>query len=76
MHLPYNFCLYCIFGKYSLHAGGKNYRVEMDHVRRMKDINPKLSYSDKLQIKFSRKQMPLCRPCQMKLHSTKDQSDK
>jgi hypothetical protein len=49
-------------------ACGSGYRVEMHHIRMMKDLNPKLSYFEKLQVKLRRKQMPLCRDCHMKLH--------
>lgn len=47
---------------------GSKYRVEMHHVRMMKDLNPKLSELDKMQAKLNRKQIPLCRECHMKHH--------
>lgn len=47
---------------------GSDYRVEMHHVRAMKDLNPKLSYIDRLMVKANRKQIPLCRPCHMAKH--------
>jgi thymidine kinase len=45
-----------------------NYRVEMHHVRAMKDLNPKLSHFDKLMVRANRKQIALCRECHMELH--------
>jgi len=49
---------------------GSDYRVEMHHVRVMKDLNPKKmeSYIDKLMVKANRKQIPLCRSCHMAKH--------
>lgn len=47
---------------------GSNYRVEMHHVRKMSDLNPKIHLLDKLMIKTHRKQIPLCRECHMKKH--------
>ena len=48
-----------------------HYRVEMHHVRAMKDLNPKLSLTDRLMIRKQRKQIPLCRECHMKHHNKK-----
>jgi hypothetical protein len=47
---------------------GSNYRVEMHHIRKMSDLNPKISHIDKLMVKANRKQTPLCRECHMKRH--------
>lgn len=47
---------------------GSNFRVELHHIRKMKDLNPKLSLVDRLMAKTNRKQIPLCRECHMKLH--------
>jgi len=47
------------------------YRVEMHHVRALKDLNPKINGIDKLMIKANRKQIPLCRVCHMEKHKTK-----
>lgn len=44
------------------------YRVEMHHVRHLKDLNPKLDSLDKLMIRRRRKQIPLCRSCHMEYH--------
>lgn len=44
------------------------YRVEMHHVRHMKDLNPKLGLIDKLMIRKNRKQIPLCRECHLNYH--------
>lgn len=54
-----------------------NYRVEMQHVRMMKDLNPKASNKPRLgEVMASvrrenRKQIPLCIQCHMKHHSYK-----
>lgn len=45
------------------------YRVEMHHVRKLKDLNPKLRGIDKLMIRKRRKQIAVCRECHMKIHS-------
>lgn len=50
-------------------ACGSDYRVEMHHVRMMKDLDPKKSKIDRLMIKRRRKQIPLCRKCHMEYHS-------
>jgi hypothetical protein len=42
---------------------GSSHRVEMHHVRAMKDLNPKLSLIDQLMVKANRKQIPLCKVC-------------
>lgn len=47
---------------------GSGYRVEMHHVRKMKDLNPKISFVDKLMARINRKQIPLCRKCHMQKH--------
>ena len=47
---------------------GSEYRVEMHHIRKMKDLNPKISFVDKLMAKKNRKQIPLCRECHMLKH--------
>nr|YP_009327877.1 hypothetical protein [Epichloe festucae]APB96835.1 hypothetical protein [Epichloe festucae]APB96895.1 hypothetical protein [Epichloe hybrida] len=44
------------------------YRVEMHHIRHMKDLNPKLNSLDKLMVRRRRKQIPLCRTCHMEYH--------
>jgi hypothetical protein len=45
-----------------------DYRVEMHHIRMMKDLNPKLSKIDALMAKRYRKQIPLCRSCHLEHH--------
>jgi group II intron reverse transcriptase/maturase len=50
------------------HVCGSEYRVEMHHVRALKDLNPKLSLIDKLMASRRRKQIALCRECHMKRH--------
>lgn len=50
---------------------GSDYRVEMHHVRAMKDLNPKLSLIDRLKVRRARKQIALCRECHMKKHRGK-----
>nr|CRX66588.1 putative reverse transcriptase protein [Axinella verrucosa] len=47
---------------------GSGYRVEMHHVRHMKDLNPAASVVDRLMARANRKQIPLCRECHMKRH--------
>lgn len=49
---------------------GSTYRVEMHHVRHLKDLNPKLDEIDKLMASRKRKQIPLCRSCHMVKHRT------
>lgn len=44
---------------------GSDYRVEMHHVKMMKNLNPKARYVDQLMAKKNRKQLPLCRKCHM-----------
>ena len=50
---------------------GATYRVEFHHVRAMKDLNPKISFIDKLMVKANRKRIPLCRKCHMLKHKNK-----
>lgn len=45
------------------------YRVEMHHIRMMKDLNPKARLIDKIMARRNRKQIPLCRSCHLKHHS-------
>jgi hypothetical protein len=56
------------FDNLACEACGSNYRVEMHHVRALKDLNPKLSFIDKLMVRANRKQIPLCRKCHMTYH--------
>lgn len=51
---------------------GSDYRVEMHHVRALKDLNPKLSAIDRLMASRRRKQIALCRECHMKKHHNRD----
>jgi hypothetical protein len=46
-----------------------DYRIEMHHIKHMKDINNKLGKIDKVMIRANRKQIPLCRKCHMEYHS-------
>jgi len=46
-----------------------DYRVEMHHIRMMKDLSPKTKSLDALMARAKRKQMPLCRKCHMKYHA-------
>lgn len=50
---------------------GSEYRIEMHHVKMMKNLNPTLNDLDKLMVKAKRKQIPLCRKCHMDYHSGK-----
>jgi nicotine oxidoreductase len=40
-----------------------DYRVEMHHIRKMKELNPKSDLIDKVMARKNRKQIPLCRKC-------------
>jgi hypothetical protein len=44
------------------------YRVELHHVRAMKDLNPNISYMDRQMVRINRKIIPLCRACHMMKH--------
>jgi hypothetical protein len=48
-----------------------DYRVEMHHVRHLKDIDPNRSLTDKLMLIKKRKQIPLCHSCHLSLHHKK-----
>jgi hypothetical protein len=48
-----------------------NYRVEMHHIRMMKDLNTKARYIDKIMARKNRKQIPLCRNCHIEYHNSK-----
>jgi hypothetical protein len=50
---------------------GSTYRVEMHHIRKMKDLNPNLSSVDRLMAQLQRKQIPLCRSCHLEKHRKK-----
>lgn len=50
---------------------GSEYRVEMHHIRQLRDIKTKKSFLDKLMIRHRRKQIPLCRKCHMEVHKRK-----
>lgn len=56
-------------------ACGSDYRVEMHHVRALKDLNPKLSAIDRLMASRKRKQIALCRECHMKKHRRLDKME-
>jgi hypothetical protein len=45
------------------------YKVEMHHVRMMRDLKPKTDRLEYLMIKANRKQIPLCRSCHIKHHN-------
>lgn len=47
---------------------GSNTQVEMHHIRKLKDLNPKLSEIDRIMAKRRRKQIPLCRKCHLDHH--------
>lgn len=52
---------------------GSDYRVEMHHVRMLKDLNPKTRFIDRIMASRRRKQIPLCRSCHMKHHTKEPQ---
>jgi hypothetical protein len=47
------------------------YRVEMHHIRQMKNLKAIKGTLDYLMAKARRKQIPLCRECHMKFHNGK-----
>ena len=49
-----------------------DYRVELHHVRAMKDLNPKISYMDRQMVTINRKRIPLCRKCHMLKHRNRE----
>jgi len=51
---------------------GSKHRVEMHHVKYLKDLNPKLSKIDTLMAKRRRKQIPLCRKCHLTHHGSSE----
>lgn len=55
---------------------GSKLDIEMHHVRHLKDLNPKLPTIVKNYAKLTRKQIPVCRECHMKIHSGKYDGDK
>lgn len=55
---------------------GTTEKVEMHHIRRLKDLNPKLSSVHSMMAKMRRKQIPVCRPCHMRIHSGKHSGEK
>jgi len=48
------------------------YRVELHHIRAMKDLNPKISYIDRQMVRVNRKRIALCRVCHMLKHRNKE----
>lgn len=48
------------------------YRVEMHHIRAMKDLNPKISYLDRQMVRNNRKRIALCRQCHMMKHRNRE----
>jgi group II intron reverse transcriptase/maturase len=50
---------------------GSKYRVEMHHVKHMKTVKPGTSEVDRIMIRANRKQIPLCRECHVKHHTSK-----
>jgi nicotine oxidoreductase len=53
---------------------GSDYKIEMHHIREMKDIKHKTNTLDYLMAKRNRKQIPVCRDCHMKYHSGKKEN--
>lgn len=47
---------------------GSDHRVEIHHIRKLKNLNPKLSKIDQLIASARRKQIPLCRVCHINYH--------
>lgn len=46
-------------------------KVEMHHVKHLKNLNVKLSPQEKSMVSLNRKQIPVCRVCHMDLHTGK-----
>lgn len=44
------------------------YRVELHHIRAMKDLKSKISYMDRQMVRINRKRIPLCRACHVMKH--------
>lgn len=53
-----------------------NHKVEMHHIRALKDLKPEISHVDKLRSKARRKQIPLCRLCTMDAYTSPIQTPK
>lgn len=49
---------------------GSSHRVEMHHVRHLKDLNPKMKLLDVLMAKKRRKQIAVCRSCHLTYHGS------
>lgn len=47
---------------------GSDFRIEMHHIRALRDLKPNKSPVDKLMSKVKRKQIALCRTCHLKKH--------
>jgi group II intron reverse transcriptase/maturase len=47
------------------------YRVEMHHIRALKDLKPNIRVSDAIMARKRRKQIPVCRACHLKIHEGK-----
>jgi nicotine oxidoreductase len=54
---------------------GSDYKIELHHIREMKDIKHKTNTLDYLMAKRNRKQIPVCRDCHMKYHSGKKETN-
>jgi hypothetical protein len=50
---------------------GSTNKIQIHHVRHLKDLNPKLSATDALMAKMRRKQIPVCHQCHVRIHSGK-----
>lgn len=49
---------------------GSTHRVEMHHVKHLKDLNPKLSLIDAMMASKRRKQIAVCRECHLRYHGS------
>jgi hypothetical protein len=47
------------------------HRVEMHHIRHLKDLNPKINRLDAIMAKKRRKQIAVCRKCHLLYHGSK-----
>lgn len=44
-------------------------RVEMHHIKHLKTLNARLDSFSKMMASINRKQIPLCRPCHVRVHN-------
>jgi len=55
---------------------GSSERIQVHHIKHLKDLNPKLSAVDVLMAKIRRKQIPVCYNCHQNIHKGKYDGNK